>query len=78
MCIVPQLVKHKLSNCAVKTYAILDECSQGTSMQNKLLGALVLHGCNTSVTVKTMNSKVTKSSEVLDGAEVAQVSNEKK
>ena len=41
-------------------------------MRNKLLGALGLHGRKTSITVKTMNAEVTKSSEVLDGIEVAQ------
>ena len=78
MCVVPVLVRHKLSNCIVKTYAMLDNCSQATFMQNKLLGALGLHGRLTSITVKTMNGEVTKSSEVLDGIEVAQASNEGK
>ena len=27
MCVVPVLVQHKLSNCIVKTYAMLDNCS---------------------------------------------------
>ena len=71
MCVVPVLVLHKLSNCIVKTYAMLDNCSQATFMRNKLLGALGLHGCRTSITVKTMNGEVTKSSEVLHGIEVA-------
>ena len=44
-------------------------------MRNKLLGALGLHGCKASITVKTMNGEVTKISEVLDGIEVAQASN---
>ena len=76
MCVVPVLVQHKLSNCTVKINAMLDNCSQATFMQNKLLGALGLHGHKTSITVKTMNGEVTKSSEVLDGIEVAQASNE--
>ena len=57
-------------------YAMLNNCSQATFMQNKLLGSLGLHGRKTSITVKTMNGEVTKSSEVLDGIEVAQASNE--
>ena len=76
MCVVPVLVRHKLSNYIVKTYAMLDGCSQATFMQNKLLGSLSLHGRKTSITVKTMNGEVTKSSEVLDGIEVAEASNE--
>ena len=39
----------------IRTYAMLDNCSQATFMQNKLLGALGLHGRKTSITVKTMN-----------------------
>ena len=74
--VVPVLVRHKHSNCVVKTYAMLDNCSQANFMRNKLLGALGLHGRKTSITVKTMNVEVTKSSEVLDGIKVAQASNE--
>ena len=76
MCVVPVLVRHKLSNYIVKTYAKLDGCSQATFMQNKLLGSLSLHGRKTSITVKTMNGEVTKSCEVLDGIEVPEASNE--
>ena len=75
MCAVPVLVWHRLSNCIVKTYAMLDNCSQATFMRNKLLGALGLHGRKTSITVKTMNGEVTRSSEVLNGIEVIQASN---
>ena len=39
------------------------------------LGALGLHGRKTPITVKTMNGEV-KWSEVLDGIEIAQASNE--
>ena len=38
---------------------------------------LVLHGCNASITVKTMNSEMTKSLEVLNGLEAAYASNER-
>ena len=78
MCVVPVLVRHKLSNCIAKKYVMLDNCSQATLMRNKLLGALGLHGRKTSITVKTMNGEVTKSFEVLHGIEVAQASNESK
>ena len=76
--VVPVLVQHKHSNCVVKTYAMLDNCSQANFMRNKLLGALGLHGRKASITVKTMSVEVTKSSEVLDGIKVAQASNESK
>ena len=57
-------------------YATLHNCSQATFMRNKLLEALGLHGCKTSITVKTTNGEVKNSSEVLDGIEFAQASNE--
>ena len=76
MCVVPVFARHKLSNCNVKTYAMLDSCSQATFMRNTILGTLSLHGCKTSVTVKAMDGEVIKSYEVLDGIEVAQASNE--
>ena len=55
---------------------MFDNYSQATFMRNTFVGALVLHGRKTSITVKTMIGEVTKSSEVLDGIEVAQASNE--
>ena len=45
-------------------------------MRNKLLEALGLHGRKTSITVETTNGEVKNSSEVLDGIEFAQASNE--
>ena len=76
MFVVPVLVRHKSTNCIVKTYAMLDNCSQATFMRNKLFGALGLHGWKTSITVKKINVEVTKLSELPDGIEVAQASNE--
>ena len=70
MCVVPLLVPNKLSNCIVN-------CSQATFRQKKLLGALGLHEYKTSITVKTLNDEVIKSSEVLDGIDIAQASNER-
>ena len=32
MCVVPVTVKHKKSNREVKTFAMFDNCSQGTQM----------------------------------------------
>ena len=55
---------------------MIENYSQASFMRNKFVGALVLHGRKTSITVKTMIGEVTKSSEVLDGIEVAQASNE--
>ena len=71
MCVVPVLGRHKLPNCIVKTYVMLDNSSQAIFMQRKLLRASGLHGQNTYITGKTMNYEVTKSSKLLDGSKVA-------
>ena len=37
MCVVPVMVRHKLSNRVVKTYAMLHTCSQATFAKENLL-----------------------------------------
>ena len=40
MCVVPVMVRHKLSNLVVKTYAMLDTCSQAKFAKENLLSDL--------------------------------------
>ena len=68
MCMVPVIIK--LSNRVVQTYAMLDTCSQATFAKENLLSHLGIHWRKTSVTVKSMNGEVTKSSETLEDLEV--------
>ena len=68
MCMVPVIIR--LSNRVVQTYAMLDTCSQATFAKENLLSHLGIHWRKTSVTVKTMNGEVTKSSEALEDLEV--------
>ena len=75
MCVVPVMVRHKLSNRVVKTYAMLSTCSQVTFAKEKSLSDLGIQGRKTSITIKTMNGEVTKSSEALEDLEVAQALN---
>ena len=78
ICVVPLKVKrerHKLSNREVKTFAMLDTGSQVTFAKEKLSSDLGIQGKKTSVTVKTMNGEVTKSSESLEDLEVDQALN---
>ena len=72
MCVVPLMVKEKL-----KTYAMLDTCSQATFGKENLSSDLGIQGKKTSIRFKTMSEKVTKSSEALEDLEVALVSNRK-
>ena len=56
---------------------MLDTCIKATFAKENLLSDLVIQGRKTSITVKTMNGAVTKSSEALEDLEVAQGSNGK-
>ena len=40
MCVVPVMVRHKLSNLVVTTYAMLDTCSQAKFAKENLLSDL--------------------------------------
>ena len=73
MCIVPVKVKKDHSSEAVETYALLDSCSQGTFISEKLTQDLGASGRKTSITVKTLNGEHTSTSMVIEGLQVAQV-----
>ena len=77
MCVVPVMVRHKLSNCLVKTCPMLDTYIQAMFAKKNLLSDLGIQGRKTSIMVKTMNGEVTKSSGALEDLEVAQASNGK-
>ena len=49
MCVVPVTVKHKNSSREVKTFAMLDNCSQGTFDKEGLLKKLKIGGRATSI-----------------------------
>ena len=77
MCVVPIMVRHKLSNRVVKTYAMLNTYSQAMFAKENLLSDVGTQGWKTSITVKTMNREITKSSEALEDLELTQASNGK-
>ena len=55
----------------LKTYALLDSCSQGAFILEKLLKRFSLKGRRTSITIKTLNGKVTNKLLVISGLKVA-------
>ena len=55
MCVAPVKVRSKLSNTEVRTWAMLDNCSQGSFVKKILLEELKLEGKNTTVAIKTLN-----------------------
>ena len=53
MFVVPVMVRHELSNCVVKTYAMLNTCSsQAMFAKGNLLNDLGILGRKTSIMVK--------------------------
>ena len=60
MCVIPIVVRHKNSNKEIKTYAMLENCSQATFAKEHLLGLLGLQGRKTPITIKAMNGEVMK------------------
>ena len=70
MCVVPVIVKHKNSSREVKTFAMLDNCSQGTFVKEDLLKKLKIGGRATSISIKTLNGENTFQSHAVDGLQV--------
>ena len=77
ICVVPVIVRYKFLNRVVKTYAMLNTCSQATFPKENLLSDSGIQGRKASIAVKTMNAEVTKSSEALENLEVTQAANGK-
>ena len=70
MCVVPVTVKHRNSSREVKTFAVLDNCSQGTFGKEDLLKKLKTGGRATSISIKTLNGENTFQSHVVDSLQV--------
>ena len=71
ICVVPLIVKHKNSSREVKTFAMLDNCSQGNFVKEDLLKKLKIGGRVTSISIKTLNGENTFQSNVNDGLQVS-------
>ena len=71
MCVVPVKLRHGDSGETLKTYALLDSCSQGTFILERLLKRFGIKGKKTSINIKTLNGEVTNKSSVINGLIVA-------
>ena len=65
MCVVPVILTYSHSGKTAKTHALLDSCSQGTFMLEKLHECSLpqdigVNGQKTSIFIKTVNGKLTK------------------
>ena len=70
MGIVTVTVKHKNSSREVKTFAMLDNCSQGIFVKEDLLKKLKIGGRATSISIKTLHGENNFQSHAADGLQV--------
>ena len=71
MCVVPVNLTYSCSGKIVKTHELLDSCSQGTLMLEKLLHNLGVNGQKTSITIKTVNGDVSSQTTLVEGFKVS-------
>ena len=71
MCVVPVKLKHGDSGKTLETYALMDSCSQGTFILERLQKRFGIKRKRTSIIIKTLNGEVTNKSSVISGMKVA-------
>ena len=62
MCVVLVNLRHGDSGKTLKTYSLLDSCSQGTFILERLLKKIGIKGRRISITITTLNVEVTNKS----------------
>ena len=70
MCVVPVQIRHPNFNKILDTYAMLDNCSQGTFVKEEMTEALGITGAETRVTVKTLNGEISQMTTVVENLKV--------
>ena len=76
MCIVLMKVKHEDGKDTVTTYAMLDNCSQGSFSHDNLVKELGVHGMKTTLNLKTLHGKKRESTMVVEGIKVTGMSDD--
>ena len=74
MCIVLVKVKHEGGKDTVTTYAMLDNCRQGSFIHDSLVKELGVHGMKTTLNLKTLHGEKTESTRVIEGIKVTGMS----
>ena len=77
MCTVPVKIKGSSGNKVIRTYALLDSCSQGTFLLDQLRDHLCISGRETSVTIKMINGEVKSPSRAIDGLQVSGINDDR-
>ena len=68
--IVPVKVKYEDGKDTITTYAMLDNCSQGSFVHDNLVKELGVHGMKATLNLKTLYEKKTESTMVLEDIKV--------
>ena len=71
MCIVPVKVRAAAQGKDVLTYAMLDNCSQGSFIQEALVKKMQTSGRKTTLNLKTLNGERSESTTAIEGLQVA-------
>ena len=67
MCVVPVWVGHRNSRKMVKTYAMLDNCSQGSFIKDEIIEDLGIPGTKLKLSLKAVNGEKSEDTEAVDG-----------
>ena len=73
MFVVSVKIRSRISNTGVRTWAMLDNFSQGSFVKKSLLEQLKVEGKNAPVTVKTLNGDCKHSSLAVNDLEIANI-----
>ena len=76
MCVVLVNLRYSHSGKTMKMHALLDSCSQGTFMLEKLLRDLGVNGQKTSDTIMTVNGEVNNKTTLVEGFRVSNTKDE--
>ena len=71
MCVVPVQICHPDSNKVLDTYAMLDNCFQGTFLKEEMIEALGVTEAGARVTVKTLNGEISQTTTMVENLKVA-------
>ena len=71
MCVVPVQIHHADSSKVLDTYAMLDNCSQGTFVKEKIIEVLGITGAETRVIVMILNGEMSQMTTMVENLKVA-------
>ena len=73
MCVVPIKISNKDCKNTIRTYAMLDNCSEGSFIKQDLLKRLDVDGPKLSLNMKTLTGEKSEETQMVDNLKVAGV-----